>query len=460
MPFLLTMFATKVLLLYAAVMFAAAASLAWKPQIGIYTAVFLLPLQTTRYHLHGLPLGASIIDVLLFSSIIGFFLHSKQQLLRPSKLNKLMLAIGVFYGLSVLRGTLFLGDSVQLESVSTRLSDYKNFLVMPFIFFAVAGILRTRKDLKILICVLCISCAAVDWGYYKSTADRSFAHFSPVLRDAGPLGYAGENGLAAYLVEFSVFLVAFAATKGSLGAKMLGGLLLAANTYCILFTFSRGAYLALALVLLYLAVVRVRWLLVPILVLAIGWQSFLPTSVKERMAMTYDQSGGELDGSAQEHLALWNDSMNLFKQNPIIGSGFFTYEYMGRVGPYRDTHNYYMKLLVETGVVGLLFFFAQLILFWWCGLRLFRTAKDSFLSSLGLGYSGLVICAAIVNVFGDRFLFLQVNCNLWVVLGCVVSAQQLIHEETVEKNAFPTLVPAIDTDEWVPLPKPTDSWAQ
>jgi O-antigen ligase len=157
----------------------------------------------------------------------------------------------------------------------------------------------------------------------------------------------------------------------------------------------------------------------------IGWQAILPTAVQERMTMTYNSSGGQLDSSAQERVALWTDAMSLFKADPIIGTGFLTYGEMRRVGPYLDTHNYYLKLLVETGALGMTLFLIQLLLFFRAGYGLFRTSDDAFLSNLGLGFSSLIVCAAIVNIFGDRWMYIQVDSNLWIFLGCVVSASSL-----------------------------------
>jgi putative inorganic carbon (hco3(-)) transporter len=180
----------------------------------------------------------------------------------------------------------------------------------------------------------------------------------------------------------------------------------------------------LALVLCFLAVVKIRWLFIPILLLVVSWQAILPLAVQERIAMTYTKpdagQDAALDASAQERVMLWTDAINLFKANPVMGSGFLTYANMGRVGSYKDTHNFYLKMLVETGLVGLLLFLAQLLLFTRTGLQLFSRARDSFLSLVGLGFACLMLTAAIVNFFGDRWMFIQVDSNLWILLGCTL----------------------------------------
>jgi O-antigen ligase len=125
---------------------------------------------------------------------------------------------------------------------------------------------------------------------------------------------------------------------------------------------------------------------------------------------------------------LWTDAMDLFKQNPLLGTGFLTYAELNRIGSYKDTHNFYLKMLVETGLIGLTLFILQLLLFFGEGMRLFTRSDDSLLSLLGLGFAALVVSAAIVNFFGDRWMFIQVDSNLWIFLGCVFCGSSLAAE--------------------------------
>jgi len=54
------------LLLYIAGLATFFASAFWRPEIGIYYIVPLLPLQTLRFRLHEYPLGAQWIDLMLW----------------------------------------------------------------------------------------------------------------------------------------------------------------------------------------------------------------------------------------------------------------------------------------------------------------------------------------------------------------------------------------------------------
>ncbi len=437
----------RAIALYGGVVLGALGTLLWRQEIGIYLLTLLLPLQTTRYHLHAFPLGANIVDILLFCTIAGALLRPTPTLRHKSVIGGFLLFLAFFYYISLWRGAFFLDGSMPLWFDNVRLVDYKNFMVMPLLAMAAALTLRTRRQLVIVLALCAATALAVDFSYLKSSVGRDFSHYSEQTRDAGPLGYAGENGLAAYAVEIVAFLLPFLALKRHALAKVVLIVTLAATITCVLFSYSREAYLALAACLCFLAVVRLRWLVVPLLLLSMAWQTVLPTAVQERVAMTYRQpdegQAAKLDASAQERVRLWTDAMALFHEYPVFGTGFLTYAHMDRVGPYRDTHNFYLKMLVETGIIGLLLFICQLFLFFREGFGLFRRASDSFLSLFGLGFASLVLAATIVNLFGDRWMFIQVDSNLWILLGAVLSASSLAEAPSPElapADAFPARI--------------------
>jgi len=234
-------------------------------------------------------------------------------------------------------------------------------------------------------------------------------------------------------------LLALAFTKGLPRYMRIGVLgVLACNTYCILFSFSRGAYLATVGLLFLFGLFKERKLLVVGVLLVVSWQALVPDAVQERITMTYDDKSGTVDGSAGERLLLWQDAFNLIKSNPILGTGFDTYEFMGRVGDFRDTHNYYMKVLVETGVPGLLFLLYLLYRFWGTGWKLFRSTQDPFLESLGFGFAAMALVVIVVNLFGDRWLYLQVNGYTWVALGLAMRGQLISDEQAQLAELHPT----------------------
>jgi O-antigen ligase len=190
-----------------------------------------------------------------------------------------------------------------------------------------------------------------------------------------------------------------------------------------MYSLSRGGYAALLVGCLFVCVLKQRKLLVLMAVFLLTWTTIVPHAVTERVTMT-EQSGG-LDHSSELRLTLWEDAMQMVDANALAGTGFNTYAYMHRVLAYEDTHNFFLKVLVETGVLGLLLFLWFVVTTFRAGYRLFRRSKDPFFASLGLGLAGWVVAAMVANSFGDRWTYLQVGGYMWVIAGLVARAMTL-----------------------------------
>jgi len=417
------------LILYIGAIVAFLLSIVWKPEVGLYYLIPLLPMQTVRYRLHDLPLGEKLVDFILLGVLIGLLLHAKRPIFVASPLNKAILIFCVITYVGLWEGSLFHDMPPPLWYTDARFSDWKNYVEMLLIFFVAAAALRTPKHMTIAIALMCISVLLVNRSYHSTIGDRDFSHFSYELRDAGTLGFAGENGMGAFQSQFAVFFLAL----GSFAKKkyVRWGLYGIALTciYCLVLTFSRGGYFGFLLGILVLGLIKERKFLIMLAILLFSWQAIVPHAVQERVFMTYEEEGG-LDSSAQERVDLWQDALQVIGQNPVLGTGFDTYKFMGRVGPYQDTHNYYLKVFLELGLVGLLLFFWLIASAFRLSWRLFRCpGDDPLLTALGCALVATLSCTVLVNLFGDRWSYLQVNGFLWVLLGMAARGLWLCTEE-------------------------------
>jgi putative inorganic carbon (HCO3(-)) transporter len=414
--------------IYAAVLITTVLSLAGKPSFSVFLLVLLIPLQTTRAKLIPLPFGAHAIDILWSSAFVGILLHHTRPYLPKARIGGLLLAFGFMCYLSLWQGWFLIGGEAPLYVTNQRFSDWKNYMVMPVLTFVVSACIKTTRQIKILITIMFLATIVVNWSFIRSTSGRDLSHFSYNVRDAGVLGYAGENGLGAFVAQIIVLFFALALFIRRKICRLALGAIIAFSAYSLLFSFSRGGYISCLLGISVVSIFRQPKVLVIVLALLIGWQTLLPKAVQERIDMTYDENGGVLDSSAEERITLWKDALSLIGSNPVFGYGFDTYQFMERVGSYSDTHNYYLKVTVEMGFVGLSMLIAILFKMWSFGLRLFRYADEPFLQALGLGFAAMILCIAVANFFGDRWTFLQVDGYLWVLLGCVMRALDLARE--------------------------------
>jgi putative inorganic carbon (hco3(-)) transporter len=430
-------------LLYAAGIAAFFLSIFWRPVVGVYYLVPLIPLQTARYYLIGFPLGESVVDLILLSVIVGLLIRH-QPIFGPTPWNWILAVYCIYTFISLCLGSSYLHHSLPFSPSDPRLADWKNYMVMPLILFVVAATINEKRQMKLLLGLMLMAILMLNRGFWDTVSSRDFSSFSYDLRDEGGMGYAGVNGFAAFEAQAATFLMVLALFEKR-WLWRIGFLSLAAfSAVCLMYSLSRGGYIAFLAGCLFLGVVKQRKLLVLLAAFLATWTSLVPPAVQQRVLMTYDESSGELDHSAETRLTLWEQAMPLFDSNPVLGTGFDTYAYTHHYNGYKDTHNLYVKLLAETGAIGLCLFLWLIVKTFSAGYRLFRRADDPFLSSLGLGLSVWVVCVVVANLFGDRWTFLQVNGFMWVLAGVVSRGLALKEETSLAGNQQPIADPAIN----------------
>jgi len=417
-------------ILYAAAIAAVLLSIFRRAIFGLYFLIPLIPLQTIRYRLNDLPLGASFVYIMLLA--IGIGLLREHRPLFPKTAWTIPLSIFMLFTLASLwAGAAYLNAPLPLPG-DQRFNDWLAYMTMPALFFAVAACVDSVKEIKIIGTLMCLATIALSKSFWGSISGRDFSTYSETLRqsfvDGGSMGYAGVNGLAAYEAQAATFLLAMAAMEKRFFVRLAYLAIAVYSSLCVMYGLSRGAYLAIVTGLVFLGFVKVRILLVLLAGFALVWTAVVPGAVVMRIQMTQSEDG-QLDHSSELRVQLWEDAMELISSNPVTGCGFNTYAYMRRVGSYADTHNYYLKILVETGVIGLLLFLWIIGTSWIRGLSLFRRSRDPYLAGLGLGLAGWVVCTAVSIAFGDRWSYLQIQGFFWVLAGLVARGAMFQNDE-------------------------------
>ena len=407
-------------------------SVCWRPIAGIFFLLPLLPLQTIRYRLNALPLGGSVVGIVLLGVVLGLW-RLGQPIFPRNPWTKVLVTYIIFTFGSLWFGSLYLGFPLPFPG-DPRFEVWQDYIEMPFLLLLTAACAPSRSQMRAIILLMCITILAVNYSSWSVVSGRDFSTYSDDLRDGGSMGYAGPNGLAAFEAQAIAFLAALAAFERRSLLRLAYYGIAAFSVVCLMYSLSRGGYVALLAGCLFLGLAKQRILLVFLVALLLTWTNLVPMAVQQRVSMTYDEQTGSLDNSAETRLSLWENAMQVFDGNVVFGTGFNTYAYMhlnkrtdGGEGYYEDTHNFFIKVLVETGIAGLLIFIWLLGRTALSGYRLFRTARDPFFASLGLGLVGWLVSAIAANLFGDRWTFLQVNSYMWILAGLISHA--LVLEE-------------------------------
>jgi O-antigen ligase len=339
-------------------------------------------------------------------------------------------------------GALVGGVPLPLWITDANFAMWKDYMLLPIVMVAGGLVIEDRKSVRTLLIVALLTILVIDKGAIQnSIGSRTMTHFDESKRDGGPLGYAGSNGLAAFLAQFAMFSWGFGQYLKTRKYKILCYVLTGITIFATMYTFSRAAYISLVLITILLGVIKDRKLIPIVIVFLFTWQTLVPTAVTERVTMT-TSSSGQLDGSSNERVLLWTAAEDSFLHSPIIGNGYATFAFGQHVDSLKDTHNWYVKVLVETGLIG--FAIASIIVWKILALswNIFRTSVDPLYKGLGLALFLTITSNLVLTFFGDRWTYLEINGLLWALLGAATRVYYLKDErETPEE--VPQITPEL-----------------
>lgn len=396
-------------------------SLVRNPRFGLYYMIPFLPYRTMRDHFLDWPLGGNVLTLLVAAVFLGALVRGK----RPPKnaLPWIWLAFAIYLYCSMWLGTALTPAPPPIWLSDANFVTWKDYMLMPLIFVSAAMVVDDRKAVRTVIMLTVFTVLMIDRSSLMDSLSHSWSNFDENKRSGGPLGY-GSNQTAAFLSQFGMFFWGLAQFLKQKKARLIAYGSVALTLLACMYCFSRAAYLAIVACVILLGIIKDRKLIVIAAIFLVTWQSVVPTAVTERVNMTHNEDG-QLEASAQERVDLWTDAEQTIMNYPIFGAGFATFQYGEHVDNLKDTHNWYVKVMVETGIVGLGFALLMIYQMFAVAIRLFRKATDPLYRGLGLGLTICLTSLVVTNIFGDRWTYLEINGLLWVLIGAALRASQL-----------------------------------
>jgi putative inorganic carbon (HCO3(-)) transporter len=407
-------------------------SLTGRPLLGLYYMIPFLPYRTLRDHFLDFPLGGNMLTILVVAVIIGALLKGKS--IPRSSLYTIWLVFGVYLYLSMWFGTALGNAPPPLWLGDVNFETWKDYMLIPLVFIAAGMVIEDRKAVRTVVLITAVSLLAIDRSCLLESMSRSWGSFDENKRDTGPLAY-GSNQTAAFLAQFAMFFWGFVQFVQRKKLRLIFYGLVALTIFADLYTFSRGSYAALLVSIVVLGFLKDRKLIVIAAVFLFTWQAIVPTAVRERVEMTQN-SNGQLEISAQERVNLWEAAEQSIISSPVLGIGFATYQIGNHVDGLKDTHNWYVKVMVETGIIGMIIVLVMLQQVLAVAYRLFKRAEDPLYRGLGLGLFVAMCSCIVANFFGDRWTYLEITGILWVLVAAAIRALQLAETEPATESAI------------------------
>jgi O-antigen ligase len=318
-----------------------------------------------------------------------------------------------------------------------RLAFYDWFvLVQAFLLYVyIHNRVRTRNDVLFLVTTLTMALlleAAIMVGVHVVGHDVSLGIVQARIEDSRVTGTFGSPNVAGSFLALwlapvaSVWFMPLQRRR-----KILAGVAVLLGSLALLFTASRGAWVAFGLsgVIICAATVRRGWMprWVPAAVAAGGILLVVPT-----YPLIADRIQGDDRGSAQSRIPLIEMGLRIIEESPVVGvgAGNSHHPILAESGvlAYRSEfvytiHNKYILVGAETGLVGLFFFLwfvGDTVRQGWRGWRL----QDRLLSPLALALTAAILGQMVhmlVDIFNSRP---QVE-SFWCCAGLIAAVSHM-----------------------------------
>lgn len=344
--------------------------------LSIYFATFLLQPVFTQVGALGL-LNAIFLPLML---IVTF-----------NKTDKTYILILVLILFSIIHTA-----SLDARLLLSRIFQYSS----PFIFMYFVAKKCTDKVfiLHASVLIALINTPLAFYQYFFSPQAGTFSDWRGI-RVFGNLFW--PNAYAVYLLP--VILTAYTYLKQKRDIMHIG--MLSILSIAAIFTFSRAGLFAivvslLAYHLLFTSKKKLSWKkAIFFLILTLAIVQFIPDQAQV----------------LSERTSIWKDITPLILEDPIIGKGVGSYEeYRENVIGGLSTHNYYLNMLFELGIVGLLLTLAIIA-------YTTKSIQKSSYTKLGLS---VLFGLLIYSFLGGAAFSQAVALNAWVLIGCCMEKKQ------------------------------------
>ncbi len=336
--------------------------------------------------------------------------------------------------LFVLMGFLSIFDSPQ--KAFSFYNWYHLVGVYVIIYYLSAEFLNEKERFKMLFYALALgSIVVIAYAFYQylvgiSTVSEHWVDTSafPTMKLRLYSLWENPNLFAGYLdVGMSMALGIGVMVKGRL--RLICAAFFAAMGACLVLTYARGALISIAFMLVVYAVLYNRKLLVPLILVG---AVLLLADHTLFMRMDSLLKGG--DTSTQLRIALWESTLAMIMDHPLLGIGWGAYYFVyplydfymqGHFIKIVHAHNMYLNIAAEIGLIGfgayMYCFFSTL----WRALRNFRYVEEDFLRGILLG-CGLALVSLAVNGLTDYVLFnTELSLLYWLLCGLVAALLRL-----------------------------------
>lgn len=368
-----------------------------------------------------LPISTAVVEssfgFILFCFLVRTFLkrpaRKEIKMFFAKPINFYLLLFYIAIGLSI-----FVSGPLWARSLRAWITKWGEGVAL----FYFAQVFLNKKQIKIILWVMIASAflLSID-GIYQRIAGMDFIRERVLVKttSCGNLAVSGAfqhyNDFAAFLGVLVFIVIGFLGYVRKLWQKALLFLIFLLISVNVVLTLSRGAWISLLIVYLFLIIFiknKKNKLLFGLFLASFIGVIFSFPSLKERFLLIAK------DGGDADRFKVWKVALTMFSESPLFGKGLGLF--MSHFSKYINisiqyAHNCYLQILAETGLLGFVSFV------WFLGEIIFRGYKklrekpDSLLFGL---FFGLMVF--LIHSFFDTQLFsVRLSLLFWLLASFI-----------------------------------------
>lgn len=366
-----------------------------------------------------IPVLGSLWDELTFLSllamvVISLIFNRRERTSRISGGIGLLILMGIAYTV------------LDLTDFGVNLEGFRAVFQYMLVFFAGFYLVRDNDDAKFLLTVVLVLGALMAlYGIYQyvtgAPMPARWVNAGEALKTRAFSITTSPNVLGSQMALLTPIAIGFAAAEKSWAKRLLWFLAAGVMGLCLVFTFSRGAWLAFAGALAVISILYDRRLLIAGVAAVVLVVIFVP-SVSTRITSMFTPEYLE-KSAGSGRIKRWFDAYDQMRLDPLFGVGLGHHggavanRHFGSI----YTDNYYMKTLAETGLLGLSLFLWLITTSLHQAYKAWQTLTDPRWRFMAAGIFGGLLAVALHNGVENIFETPYMNTYFWLLLGLIAA---------------------------------------
>ncbi|MCL2099000.1 MAG: O-antigen ligase family protein [Oscillospiraceae bacterium] len=329
-------------------------------------------------------------------------------------------------------GLIFFGGFISVSRTGS-IRPALVYLCFTLTYFTGVNMIRSKEMIMRCVAALTVSSFLVAgigiYQNYFGIGDTRWQDETMFANISGRIGstFGNPNVLATYLTLVIPFIIISLGIYAQLKTKAFYGAGLVVTGLCLVFTWSRGSWLAFVLSCLVLFIILDKRI-IAVYAGAALLVPFLPVVLPENIIQRFISIGNITDSSTSYRVSIWQGTLRMLRNHFFegIGIGIEPYklvypEYaLSGIESAPHSHSLYLQICVEYGVIGLLVFVPLIFLFvQYCFTAMKKTGEKYLKLFTAAGFCAVM--GFLLNGFTDLVWYnYRVYLIFWLVAAVTV----------------------------------------